>query len=66
MGANAIYFSPVFESGTFVAINAADSGFRANFNAGCGKLTDLITGEEIQCDSGIDMPGFSAYFLTAK
>lgn len=48
----------------FVAINAAAEPYRANFDGGCNKLTDLITGKEVECNGGIDMPGYSAYFLT--
>lgn len=48
----------------FVAINASGDPFRANFDGGCNKLKDLITGEEVECNGGIDMPGYSAYFLT--
>ena len=47
----------------FVAINASGDSFRANFDGGCNKLKDLITGEEVECNGGIDMPGYSARFL---
>lgn len=49
----------------FVAINAVDQPFRANFDAGTDKVTDIITGEEIDFNGGIDLPGYSAFFLKA-
>lgn len=46
----------------FVAINAADTPFGCRFDAGSNKLTDLISGEEMNFDGGVELPAYSAYF----
>lgn len=45
-----------------VAINADENEYRANFNAGAVKGTDLISGEEQSLDGGATLPGYSAFF----
>ena len=46
-----------------VAINAADYNYSASFNMGCDKAYDLITDREIQLNNGLELPGYSAFFL---
>lgn len=45
-----------------VAINIKEEVFHADFNAGCGKAIDLITGEEHDFGGGTDLPGYSISF----
>lgn len=45
-----------------VAINADGIGFHADFDAGCGRAVDLITGREHDFGGGSDLPAYSAYF----
>ena len=45
-----------------VAINADGNGFHADFDAGCGRAVDLITGGEHDFGGGSDLPAYSAYF----
>lgn len=45
-----------------VAINADGNGFHADFDAGCGRAVDLITGREHDFGGGSDLPAYSAYF----
>ena len=45
-----------------VAINADENGFHADFDAGCGRAVDLITGREHDFGGGSDLPAYSAYF----
>ena len=47
----------------YVAVNASEQEFFAGFDAGTAKAVDLITGEEIALNGGLNMPGYSAYFL---
>ena len=47
----------------YVTINAADTPFFAGFNAGAGSAVDLITGETIGLNNGLELPPYSAYFL---
>ena len=47
----------------FVAINADAEDFTANFNAGCSRFKDLISGEEISMEGGMKLPAYTAYFL---
>ncbi len=47
----------------FVAINAEANDFTAHFNYGCGKCIDLLTGNEIDLQNGMFMPGYSAQYL---
>ena len=46
-----------------VAVNAAGEGYTAHFDAGCGRATDLITGEVFDFGGGADLPSYSAKFL---
>lgn len=46
----------------YVAINAADYNYFAGFNAEKDKLTDLITGEQVGVNGGIEMKPYSAAF----
>lgn len=45
-----------------VAINADGNGFHADFDAGCGRAVDLITGGEHDFGGGSDLPAYSTYF----
>ena len=45
-----------------VAINADGNGCHADFDAGCGRAVDLITGGEHDFGGGSDLPAYSAYF----
>lgn len=47
----------------FVCINAADQPFFAGFDMGKGDATDLITGEQVTLNGGLELPPYSAYFL---
>lgn len=47
----------------FVCINAADQPFFASFDMGKGDATDLITGEQVTLNGGLELPPYSAYFL---
>ena len=49
----------------YVTINASEQPFFAGFDAGCGEATDLITGEKISLNGGMELPGYSAFFLRA-
>ncbi len=42
-----------------VAINADEHPFHADFDAGCGKAMELITGEEHDFGGGSDLPAYS-------
>ena len=46
----------------YVAINATDAPYRANFDIN-GEKTDLISQSKIEANGGIDMPPYSAYFI---
>lgn len=46
----------------FVAINATEHPFFAEFDAEGGHVVDLITNEEMQISGGYELPGYSAYF----
>lgn len=50
----------------YVAVNAMDQAFRANFNAGADKAVDLITGETMAIGGGVDLPPYSSYFLSIQ
>ena len=45
-----------------VAINASDAPVHLDFNANCGRGTDLITGAEHDFGGGSDLPPFSAAY----
>ena len=50
-----------------IAVNADGNNARLNFHIdnvnGC--LTDLITGDEVEFNSGLDLGGFRAYIFEA-
>ena len=48
----------------FVAVNAAQEEYTAQFDMGCAECRDLITGETVSAGGGLIMPGYSAYFWT--
>ncbi|MCI8670141.1 MAG: cyclomaltodextrinase [Lachnospiraceae bacterium] len=48
----------------FVAINASDSEYTAHFDSGSASMTDLISGETVHMENGLQMPAYSAYYLT--
>lgn len=41
----------------------ADQPFFAGFDMGKGDATDLITGEQVTLNGGLEAPPYSAYFL---
>ncbi len=45
-----------------VAINIDENTFHADFNAGCGLATDLITGSQHDFGGGSDLPGYSVSY----
>lgn len=47
----------------FVAVNADEGEYTACFDAGSGRVRDLLTGEEYDMGGGFRMNGCSAYFL---
>lgn len=46
----------------FVAINADSCTYHADFDAGCGKAVDLLTGSEHDFGGGSDLPPYSCAF----
>lgn len=46
-----------------VAVNMDANDFFAGFNFGNTKATDLLTGEEITIDGGVNIPGYGARIL---
>ncbi len=50
-------------SRVMVAINADENHFTAHFDARAGRARDLITGETIDFGGGLDLPGYSVYYL---
>ena len=52
------------EERVYVAINADENDVTVNFDAGCGKLKDLLTGKEYDYDGCITIPAYGAMFLT--
>ncbi len=46
-----------------VAVNADGAPYRAQFDAGCRRAADLISGQEMELDGGIELPAYSAFFL---
>lgn len=47
----------------YVAVNASEQTFFAGFDAGCGEAIDLISGEKVSLNGGLELPGYSAFFL---
>lgn len=50
----------------YVAINAEGCDYTAYFNAGCEKLVDMISGEEINISEGVKLSPYEARFLKAN
>ncbi|MCM1107111.1 MAG: alpha-amylase family glycosyl hydrolase [Blautia sp.] len=48
----------------YVAVNAMEQPFRANFDAGAASAVDIISGETLSLDGGLELPAYSAYFLS--
>ena len=48
----------------YVAINATDQDFWAGFDAGVSQATDLISGEKVELNGGLNLPAYSAKFLS--
>ena len=48
-----------------IAINADGNDFDAQFDIGCGRLKDLLSGEEFNVNGPLHMPGYSAVFYKA-
>ena len=46
-----------------VAINAAEHPYFASFNMGCDYCVDMINGETIALNNGMELAGYGAYFL---
>ncbi len=51
------------DSRVMVAINADENPYTAHFDARAGRARDLITGAEIDFGGGLDIPGYTVYFL---
>lgn len=47
----------------FVAINASDADYTAHFDSGVSEGVDLITGETVSFEGGLNMKGYSAVFI---
>ena len=47
----------------FVAINASGDSFTAHYNFGAATGTDLITGETVSFEGGLNLPGYSAKYI---
>lgn len=61
----------VFARGTglervLVAINADEQEYTAHFNPQCGSAVDLLTGEQVVLDGGLQMPGYSVAYLKCE
>ena len=48
----------------YVTINATDQDFWAGFDAGVSQATDLISGETVELNGGLNLPAYSAKFLS--
>ncbi len=46
-----------------VCINADDNDFFAGFDQGTGHAVDLVTGEDVQLNGGLNLPAYSARYL---
>ena len=46
-----------------VAINASEHPYFASFNIGSDSCIDLISNDMITLNNGMELPGYSAYFL---
>lgn len=45
-----------------VAVNADENPYTARFDAGCGRLRDLLTGEEREFCGGVELPSYSVFY----
>ena len=54
------------EERVLVAINADENEYTAHADYGCGRATDLITGESFDFGGGATLPGYSAFFLRCE
>lgn len=52
------------EQRVYVAINADENDISVNFDAGCNRLKDMLTGTEYDFDGHITIPAYSAMYLT--
>lgn len=58
-----VFGREVEEEKVFVCINATDQPFFASFDLGASTAKDLITGQELSLNGGVELPPYSAYFL---
>jgi len=49
----------------YVAVNATDQDFWAGFDAGTSQTTDLISGNAVELNGGLNIPAYTALFLKA-
>lgn len=49
----------------YVAVNATDQDFWAGFDAGTSQATDLISGNAVELNGGLNIPAYTALFLKA-
>lgn len=49
----------------YVAVNATDQDFWAGFDAGTSQATDLISGNAVELNGGLNIPAYTAFFLKA-
>ena len=49
----------------YVAVNATDQEFWAGFDAGTSQATDLISGNAVELNGGLNIPAYTALFLKA-
>lgn len=49
----------------YVAVNATDQNFWAGFDAGTSQATDLISGNTVELNGGLNIPAYTALFLKA-
>lgn len=49
----------------YVAVNATDQDFWAGFDAGTSQATDLISGNTVELNGGLNIPAYTALFLRA-
>ena len=47
----------------YVAINASDQPYFAGFDMGAKKGIDLITGEKLEVNGGIEIPAYGTYYI---
>ena len=49
----------------YVAVNATDQDFWAGFDAGTSQATDLISGNAVELNGGLNIPAYTALYLKA-